>query len=108
MSPTLRELGSVRSAAVVNAEIRALWARSGARLSAVDEARYQQLLVEWAAAVGAEADARTDADVILGAGVTAGVAAGAGEAPGVGAGASVSAGVGAAPGTSGAGIADAA
>ncbi|MGW8951437.1 hypothetical protein [Streptomyces sp. NPDC055709] len=52
MSPTLRELGSVRSAAVVNAEIRALWARSGARLSAADEAKYQRLLVEWAAAVG--------------------------------------------------------
>ncbi|MFE3326786.1 hypothetical protein [Streptomyces sp. NPDC059176] len=52
MSPNVRELGSVRSAAVVNAEIRALWERSGKRLSAGDEARYQQLLVEWAAAVG--------------------------------------------------------
>ncbi|MEU6704668.1 hypothetical protein [Streptomyces wuyuanensis] len=54
MSPTLRELGSVRSAAVVNAEIRALWAKSGSRLSAADEAKYQLLLVEWAAAVAAE------------------------------------------------------
>ncbi|MFE7772588.1 hypothetical protein ACFU5O_01530 [Streptomyces sp. NPDC057445] len=51
MSPNLRKPGSVRSAAVVNAEIRALWARSGGRLSAVDEACYQRLLVEWAAAV---------------------------------------------------------
>ncbi|MFG3480049.1 hypothetical protein ACGF3K_33200 [Streptomyces sp. NPDC047980] len=56
MSPTLRELGSVRSAAEVNAEIRALWAKSGSRLSAAAEAKYQQLLVEWAAAVAAERD----------------------------------------------------
>ncbi|WP_338676387.1 hypothetical protein V1460_27970 [Streptomyces sp. SCSIO 30461] len=61
MSPDLRKPGSVRSAAVVNAEIRALWARSGGRLSAVDEAVYQGLLVEWAAAV-ATAPAR-DGDV---------------------------------------------
>ncbi|MFD7609568.1 hypothetical protein [Streptomyces sp. NPDC059828] len=53
MSPDLRKPGSVRSAAVVNAEIRALWARSGGRLSAVDEAEYQRLLVEWASAVKA-------------------------------------------------------
>lgn len=44
----------MRSAAVVNAEIRALWEKSGSRLSTADEARYQQLLVEWAAAVAAE------------------------------------------------------
>ncbi|MFD5424440.1 hypothetical protein [Streptomyces sp. NPDC127084] len=53
MSPDLRKPGSVRSAAVVNTEIRALWARSGGRLSAADEAVYQALLVEWAAAVAA-------------------------------------------------------
>lgn len=61
MSPDVREIGSVRSAAVVNAEIRALWERSGKRLSAGDEARYQQLLVEWAAAVEADADGGEDA-----------------------------------------------
>ncbi|MFJ2744476.1 hypothetical protein ACIO3O_33035 [Streptomyces sp. NPDC087440] len=42
---------SVRSAAVVNAEIRALWSRTDGALSPADEARYQELLVEWAAAV---------------------------------------------------------
>ncbi|MFB9522358.1 MULTISPECIES: hypothetical protein [Streptomyces] len=42
---------SVRSAAAVNAEIRALWSRTDGALSAADEARYQELLVEWAAAV---------------------------------------------------------
>ncbi|MFD7444482.1 hypothetical protein [Streptomyces sp. NPDC059909] len=57
MSPNPRKPGSVRSAALVNAEIRALWARSGGGLSAVDEARYQRLLVEWAAAVEADAGA---------------------------------------------------
>ncbi|MCZ7460509.1 hypothetical protein [Streptomyces sp. WMMC940] len=62
MSPTLRELGSVRSAAMVNAEIRALWAKSGSRLSAADEAKYQHLLVEWAAAVDAERAEDAEAD----------------------------------------------
>ncbi|MGW1884173.1 hypothetical protein [Streptomyces sp. NPDC001970] len=61
MSPNPRKPGSVRSAAVVNAEIRALWARSGGRLSAVDEARYERLLVEWAAAVEADAGAGASA-----------------------------------------------
>lgn len=42
----------MRSAAVVNAEIRALWA-SG-QLAAEDVQRYHALLVEWAAAVRAE------------------------------------------------------
>ncbi|MEV6166449.1 hypothetical protein AB0L71_31905 [Streptomyces sp. NPDC052052] len=41
---------SVRSAAVVNEEIRELWQRSGGRLSPEDEEQYQRLLVEWAAA----------------------------------------------------------
>ncbi|TLQ48498.1 hypothetical protein FEF34_27495 [Streptomyces marianii] len=31
-----------------------MWAKSGSRLSEADEARYQHLLVEWAAAVDAE------------------------------------------------------
>ncbi|MFI0980209.1 hypothetical protein ACH4SP_24785 [Streptomyces sp. NPDC021093] len=52
-SPTPDAPGSVRSAAVVNAEIRALWSRVDGALSAADEARYQELLVEWAEAVRA-------------------------------------------------------
>ncbi|MFC9430983.1 hypothetical protein [Streptomyces sp. NPDC056987] len=44
----------VRSAAVVNAEIRALWARAGSSLSSAEQERYQRLLVEWAAAVRAD------------------------------------------------------
>ncbi|SDN20671.1 hypothetical protein SAMN05444921_121172 [Streptomyces wuyuanensis] len=57
----------MRSAAVVNAEIRALWAKSGSRLSAADEAKYQVLLVEWAAAVAAERAEDTEADEEAGA-----------------------------------------
>ena len=45
-----------RSAAVVNEEIRSLWPE-GATVP-VDEDRYLQLLVEWAAAVRSEAAAR--------------------------------------------------
>ncbi len=44
---------SARSAAEVNAEIRDLWQRSGGCLTPQDEAEYQRLLVEWAAATGA-------------------------------------------------------
>ncbi|MFG2626651.1 hypothetical protein [Streptomyces sp. NPDC048473] len=43
---------SVRTAAVVNKEIRDLWQRSGGCLSPEDEEQYQRLLVEWAAATG--------------------------------------------------------
>ncbi|MFJ5227843.1 hypothetical protein [Streptomyces sp. NPDC088400] len=46
--------GSVRSAAVVNSEIRALWGRAGSALSPAEQERYQRLLVEWAAAVRAD------------------------------------------------------
>ncbi|MFE1957710.1 hypothetical protein [Streptomyces sp. NPDC059479] len=46
--------GPVRSAAVVNAEIRALWARAGSSLPPAEQERYQRLLVEWAAAVRAD------------------------------------------------------
>jgi hypothetical protein len=39
----------------VNAEIRSLWEyAAGGRLSPAQEARYQELLVEWADAVRAE------------------------------------------------------
>jgi hypothetical protein len=57
MPPTPPPDGVVRSwprpAAVVNAEIRALW--PGDVRVPVDEARYLELLVEWAAAVRGEA-----------------------------------------------------
>lgn len=43
-----------RPATVVNQEIRALWGRAGGALSAAEQARYQRLLVEWAAAVRAD------------------------------------------------------
>jgi hypothetical protein len=43
-----------RSAAVVNAEIRALWGSSAGTPVPAERERYQRLLVEWAAAVRAE------------------------------------------------------
>lgn len=46
---------SVRTAAVVNKEIRDLWERSGGCLSPEDEEQYQRLLVEWAEATGGNA-----------------------------------------------------
>ncbi|MGW0821849.1 hypothetical protein [Streptomyces sp. NPDC002845] len=49
--------GSVRSAAAVNEEIRALWLRAGGRLTAEQTAVYRRLVVEWADAVRAEAGA---------------------------------------------------
>ncbi|WP_181009243.1 hypothetical protein [Streptomyces sp. SM11] len=51
MSPMSSSL-SARSAAEVNAEIRDLWQRSEGSLTPQDEAEYQRLLVEWAAATG--------------------------------------------------------
>lgn len=46
--------GSVRSAAVVNEEIRELVASRGRRLTDGEKAVLDQLYVEWAAAVRAE------------------------------------------------------
>jgi hypothetical protein len=46
--------GSARSAAVVNAEIRALWLRAGGRLSVEERQVYARLVVEWAEAVRVE------------------------------------------------------
>ncbi|NUP23584.1 MAG: hypothetical protein HOZ81_47520 [Streptomyces sp.] len=43
--------GVMRSAAVVNDEIRALWQRCGGVLSPEGQREYERLLVEWAAAV---------------------------------------------------------
>ncbi|MFG2372539.1 hypothetical protein ACGFY9_13810 [Streptomyces sp. NPDC048504] len=55
MPPTPdRQPGSVRSAAEVNEEIRALWSRTGGTLSEAERRGYEQLLVEWAATVQAD------------------------------------------------------
>jgi hypothetical protein len=51
MSPNSLNPGSVRSAAAVNEQIRALWIRSGGMLSTQERAEYELLVVEWAAAV---------------------------------------------------------
>ncbi|MFJ7336410.1 hypothetical protein ACIQU3_24780 [Streptomyces sp. NPDC101110] len=51
MSPDFVTPGSVRSAAEVNEEIRALWQRTGGTLSAEERAEYELLVVEWAAAL---------------------------------------------------------
>ncbi|MFD5697427.1 hypothetical protein [Streptomyces lasiicapitis] len=55
MSPNPLLSGSVRSAAVLNEEIRALWQRAaGRRLAPEERTEYEILVVEWAAAVRAE------------------------------------------------------
>jgi hypothetical protein len=51
MSPDSMTRGSVRSAAEVNEQIRALWMRAGGTLSAQERTEYELLVVEWAAAV---------------------------------------------------------
>jgi len=51
MSPDSVASGSVRSAAEVNEQIRALWMRAGGSLSAQERAEYELLVVEWAAAI---------------------------------------------------------
>jgi len=54
MSPDCLTPGSVRSAAEVNEEIRALWRRTGGTLSAEERAEYELLVVEWATAMRAD------------------------------------------------------
>ncbi|MFI1167359.1 hypothetical protein ACH4UM_28105 [Streptomyces sp. NPDC020801] len=54
MFPDSVARGSVRSAAELNEQIRALWMRSGGSLSAQDRAEYELLVVEWAAAIRCE------------------------------------------------------
>lgn len=54
MSPISVASGSVRSAAEVNEQIRALWLRAGGTLSAQERAEYELLVVEWAAAIRAD------------------------------------------------------
>ncbi|MQL63989.1 hypothetical protein F6Q10_15670 [Streptomyces vinaceus] len=51
MSPDLTPPGSVRSAAEVNEQIRALWLRAGGSLSTQEREEYEMLVVEWAAAI---------------------------------------------------------
>ena len=51
MSPDSPPPGSVRSAAEVNEQIRALWLRAGGTLSAQERAEYELLVVEWAKAI---------------------------------------------------------
>ncbi|MFR9797373.1 hypothetical protein ACL02U_15900 [Streptomyces sp. MS06] len=50
MSPDSLTPGPLRSAQEVNEQIRALWRRTGGRLSAQARAEYELLVVEWAAA----------------------------------------------------------
>jgi hypothetical protein len=54
MPPPDPSPGSVRSAACVNEEIRALWLRAGGRLTDGQRREYEQLLGEWAEAVREE------------------------------------------------------
>jgi hypothetical protein len=54
MSPDSISRGSVRSAADLNDQIRALWRRAGGSLSSQERAEYELLVVEWAAAIRGE------------------------------------------------------
>lgn len=49
--PPTPDRGSVRSAAALNEEIRALLARAGGTLTAEQKQAYDGLVAEWAAAV---------------------------------------------------------
>jgi hypothetical protein len=51
MSPEFPSTGSVRSAAEVNEQIRALWLRAGGILSSRERAVYELLVIEWAEAI---------------------------------------------------------
>ncbi|MGW2821324.1 hypothetical protein ACWC24_10005 [Streptomyces sp. NPDC001443] len=54
MSPESVTPGSVRDAAEVNEQIRALWMRTGGSLSTQERTEYELLVVEWAAAIRGE------------------------------------------------------
>ncbi|MFD7682078.1 hypothetical protein [Streptomyces sp. NPDC060187] len=54
MSPDFDPSGSVRSAAALNEQIRALWIRAGGSLSAQERAEYELLVVRWAEAIRGE------------------------------------------------------
>ncbi|WP_156724540.1 hypothetical protein [Streptomyces apocyni] len=51
MPPKPEPCRSVRSADVVNEQIRALWTRAGGRLGTDQRREYERLIAEWAAAV---------------------------------------------------------
>ncbi|WP_156721438.1 hypothetical protein [Streptomyces apocyni] len=50
MPPNAEWSGSVRSAAVVNEQIRALWERAQGRLTVEQRREYELLVTEWAMA----------------------------------------------------------
>lgn len=54
MSPDSVAPGSVRSAAQLNEQIRALWLRAGGSLTSQERAEYELLVVRWAAAIRSE------------------------------------------------------
>lgn len=54
MPPDDLSPGSVRSAAVLNEQIRALWARAGGTLTVEQKREYDGLVAEWAAAMRGE------------------------------------------------------
>jgi hypothetical protein len=54
MSPDSVARGSVRSAAELNEQIRALWLRTRGSLTAQERAEYELLVVRWAAAIRGE------------------------------------------------------
>jgi hypothetical protein len=54
MSPDSVAPGSVRSAAELNEQIRALWLRAAGRLTTQERAEYELLVVRWAAAIRSE------------------------------------------------------
>ncbi|MCT9005746.1 hypothetical protein ACWGKW_38890 [Streptomyces sp. NPDC054766] len=54
MSPDVTPPGSMRSAAALNEQIRALWTRTGGSLSAQERAEYELLVVKWAEAIRGE------------------------------------------------------
>ncbi|MFF6996514.1 hypothetical protein ACFY93_16415 [Streptomyces sp. NPDC008313] len=51
MSRDVTPLGSVRSAAALNEQIRALWTRAGGSLSPQERREYELLVVRWAEAI---------------------------------------------------------
>ncbi|MGW0566054.1 hypothetical protein [Streptomyces tauricus] len=57
MSPDAVFPGSVRSAAELNEDIRALWQRAGGQLNGEQRREYQLLVTQWAAAVQRERQA---------------------------------------------------
>lgn len=61
LMPYRRPEPNARASTVINTEIRALWLRTGGRLTAEQTAVYRRLVVEWADAVRAERDDAVEA-----------------------------------------------